>query len=367
MSTLLKDIYSPFFYNKFSDSLTHVIDSFDKQKFIADIFDKDFNDKELKERMRHTSRVLHQYFPTDYSQVVELIKKIIQQLRQDQFKDNVLEFMFFPDYIELYGIDDYENSVLALEFVTQFVSCEFAVRPFILKYRDRMMQQMLTWSLHENYRVRRLASEGCRPRLPWAMALPELKKDPGPVLLVLENMKNDTSEWVRRSVANNLNDIAKDNPERVIEIASAWKGISKETDAIIKHGCRTLLKQGHIEILKHYGLKSNMVEVSGFKILTDQVRIGESLEFIFEVSNNDLEAQTIRLEYAIYYKRLNKLASKKVFKISERVFRANESICFQRKHSFKLITTRKFYAGLHQLSLIMNGQEKQILDFELIG
>ncbi|MGY0037975.1 DNA alkylation repair protein [Pedobacter sp. NJ-S-72] len=133
--------------------------------------------------------------------------------------------------------------------ITQFISCEFAVRPFLAKYGGQMMIRMEKWSLHESHKVRRLASEGSRSRLPWAMAVPGLKKDPSPILPILENLKNDPSEWVRKSVANNLNDISKDHPEIVIAIANRWKGLSKETDAIIKHGCRSLLKQGHAKIL----------------------------------------------------------------------------------------------------------------------
>ena len=137
----------------------------------------------------------------------------------------------------------------AIEFITQFITCEFAVRPFLLKYGDKMMNQMRAWSLHKSHKVRRLASEGSRPRLPWAMAIPALKKNPMPVLTILENLKNDPSESVRRSVANNLNDISKDRPGMVLKIANAWKGQNKETDAIVRHGCRTLLKHGHPEVL----------------------------------------------------------------------------------------------------------------------
>ena len=148
-----------------------------------------------------------------------------------------------------------------------------------------MMLQMLEWSLHESYKVRRFASEGSRPALPWAMAVPFLKKSPALILPILENLKNDPSEWVRRSVANNLNDISKIQPEIVLEIAASWKGISSETDAIIKHGCRSLLKQGHADILLHYALESKHIELDHFLITTPTVQIGDSLAFSFFVKN----------------------------------------------------------------------------------
>ncbi len=140
-----------------------------------------------------------------------------------------------------------------------------------------------------------MASEGSRPRLPWAMAIPTLKKDPTPILPLLENLKNDPSEWVRRSVANSLNDIAKDHPTIVLNLVKQWADISKETDAIIKHGSRTLLKQGHTEILKHFGLDSRHVTVSNFNILTPNVNIGDSLSFSFTIKNNSKTEQKIRI------------------------------------------------------------------------
>ena len=153
----------------------------------------------------------------------------------------------------------------------------------------------------------------------------------------------------------------------VLDIAKKWKGQSKETDAIIKHGCRTLLKQGHIEILKHYGLASTNLTVTNFEILTPEVNIGENLEFTFTITNNQPDNQIVRLEYAIYYQKANGQLAKKVFKISEKTFLANEIISFHRKQSFRLITTRKFYSGQHQLSVIVNGAEKIKGHFNLAG
>ncbi|WP_316842928.1 DNA alkylation repair protein [Pedobacter gandavensis] len=365
MSTLLKNIYSPAFYQQLSEVLIKTLPSFDQQQFLFKIFDEEFEKKELKARMRHTANVLHQFLPVAYEERVELLVNIVQALRRTGKGEDSLAFMFLPDYIETYGLDDFENSMRAIEFLTQFVSCEFAVRPFMLKYSEEMLAQMIAWSLHENHKVRRLATEGSRPRLPWAMALPELKKDPRAVLPLLENLKNDPSEWVRRSVANHLNDIAKDHPDLVIDIAKRWKGKHKETDAIIKHGCRTLLKQGHVEILKHYGLDSENVKISNFQIATPVTPIGGDLYFSFDLFNELQEAQMIRLEYGLYYKRQNGTWSKKVFKISEKSYAGAEKLNISRKQSFKLITTRKFYPGIQRLSIIANGVEKLIKEFEL--
>lgn len=367
MSLLLKDLYSPAFYERLTNALNTTVPHFNKTEFIAQIFTPDFESKELKERMKHTTKVLHQFLPQDFPQTIELIKNTIEQFRIIGIGEDGLAFMFIPDYIETYGINDFKTSVKALEFITQFVSCEFAVRPFILKYEQSMLIEMQKWSLHESHKVRRLATEGSRPRLPWAMGIPFLKVDPSPILPILENLKNDSSEYVRRSVANNLNDIAKDNPDVVIEIAKSWAGLSSETDAIIKHGCRTLLKQGHSEILKHYGLDDTNIILSDFELLTSNIKIGEHLEFSFCIANENITEQKVRLEYAIYYKKQNGQNTKKVYKVSERLYAAKSKIKVIRKQKFVLITTRKFHLGDHQISIIINGSEKEIFNFELIA
>ncbi|GAA4340800.1 DNA alkylation repair protein [Mucilaginibacter gynuensis] len=364
---LLKDLYSEQFYNSLSAAVSAVLPSFGRAEFKRQIYTPDFESKELKERMKHTTRVLHGFLPAGYPEAVKAILNIVRQLQKTGIGEDGLAYMFIPDYIETYGLDDFDTSINALETITQFVSCEFAVRPFLLKYGQQMIDQMQAWSLHPNYKVRRFASEGSRPRLPWAMAIPALKKDPAPILPLLENLKNDPSEWVRRSVANNINDIAKDHPAIVINLATRWKGFSKETDAIIKHGCRTLLKQGHTEILSHYGLKSESIHLSAFEVLTPKVKIGDSLEFSFTVVNDNPESHTVRLEYGIYYKKANGQLNRKVFKISEKSYEPYAKVNILRKQSFRLITTRVFYTGGHQLSIIINGEEKEVKDFEVVA
>jgi len=363
----LKDIYSPTFYNQFSDVVKKVLTSFDEHQFTQQIFDKEWNKKELKDRMRHTTKVLHQFMPNDFVTATEIIKQIIVELRKNNIKESSLEYMFFPDYIETYGLQQLETSLEAIEFITQFTSCEFAIRPFIVQNESNTLAKMLQWSTHENHHVRRLASEGSRSRLPWAIALPSIKKDPTPILPILENLKNDASEYVRRSVANNLNDITKDNPNIVIEIANKWKGISKETDALIKHGCRTLLKSGHSEILSYYGLEdTTTINTENFKINTPKVPIGEAVSFSFNLKNLATKPKTIRLEYGVYYLRQNGSHARKVFKISERVYQPNEEKWVVKNQSFKVITTRRFYAGIHKVSLIVNGKEVVMEEFELV-
>lgn len=362
----LKDIYSPHFYDSLSMALKECIDEFESKKFIAAIFSNGFESMELKARMRHTTMVLHEFLPDDFKAAGKVLEKLISVLIEHNPEGEKLAYIFLPDYIEIYGIDNFETSIPLLEFTTQFISCEFAVRPFIVKYGDKMMQQMLQWSVHSHFKVRRLASEGSRPRLPWAMALPELKKDPTSLLPILENLKNDPSDYVRRSVANNINDIAKGHPEVVIALAKKWAGKSAATDAVIKHGCRTLLKLGNPEILKLYGLDTIGIIASGFSITTPIVEMGESVWFTFRVTNDTAANKTVRLEYAMYFMKSKGHLAKKVFKISERSYAPGETAIITRKQSFRPITTRVYYKGKHELALIINGLEMEALPFEVI-
>ena len=353
MAEPLKNLYSKKFYAHISEVFRDTIPDYDEKKFVKAIFTKEWKNYELKERMRHTSKVLHDFLPTKFSQAANILIKTCKALNHPPFTDYRLEFMFFPDYIEIYGIDDLKSSLKAMESITQLTSCEFAIRPFIIKYPIKSMDQILKWSLHKNLDVRRLASEGSRPRLPWAMALPEFKKDPSPVLPILENLKEDESEYVRRSVANNLNDISKDHPKVFLKIAKQWKGISKETDAIIKHASRTLFKAGDPAIMKFYGLDTKGVVVDNFKVLNSKVKVGEYLKFEFDLKPE--KKKYLRLEYAVHFLLKNGKQNKKVFKISEKDYTKRSVTRVERGHSFKPISTRTYYEGDHGVSVIVNG------------
>jgi len=365
MSYLLKNIYSPEFFGNLDPIVKATIPGYQVKKFNQPDCDKNWAEKELKDRMRHIATVLHHFLPHDFLAAAPVLSATIKELQKSTLSKASLQCMFLADDIERFGIDHFAAASALFEQLTPFSSCEFAVRPFILKYDTAMIDTMKSWSIHKNHHVRRLASEGSRPRLPWAMALPHLKKDPTPVLPILENLKKDPSEYVRKSVANHLNDITKDNPDTVLAIVKSWKGISKETDAIIKHGCRNLLKQGHPEILKFYGLNTKALVINDCSVLTKQVKVGEDLAFSFSVINSGKIAQYTRLEYAIYYLRQNGLYGKKVFKISEKLLVAGESLKVNKRQSFRLITTRKFYPGKQFVAVIVNGKESEKLPFRL--
>lgn len=367
MSTLLKDYYSPGFYQQFTSFAAHTVPGFEPEAFMQGIFTPGFEAMELKERMRHTATVLHRFLSPDFPEAASQICGIIRHMRQNGSVENSFPYLFFPDYIEQYGLAHLEASVQAMEEITQFISCEFAVRPFLVRYPAPMLAHMQAWAHHPHEGVRRLASEGIRPRLPWGMAIPYLKKDPAPIWPILEALKNDPSETVRRSVANNLNDISKDHPEAVLEVARRWIGLSPETDALVKHACRTLLKQGSRTALGLFGLSGEALSAPQAVLLTPQAVQGAYLEFAFTAENPSPAPRTLRLEYAVYFLLKNGTYYRKVFKISEREFQPGEKTEVTRRHSFRPITTRVYYPGQHRVAAIVNGSEGPACEFELLA
>lgn len=378
MAESFKNMFDKPFFGRFVNDLSLVLQNMSVDKFVTLVMDEEWENRGYKQRIAHITTVLHKFMPTEYKEAVAKIFKLLDcvkvrlldfsKIDDKNFNLLTLEYGVILDhYVERYGIEDYETSVKAIERITQFTTCEFVTHAFIVKYQDEMMKQMLAWSKHPHWGVRRLASEGCRPRLPWAMSLPKLKENPAPIIPIMENLKNDPSRFVRLSVANNLNDISKDNPQIVIALAKKWKGQSENIDWVIKHGCRTLLKQGNHEILNLFGLSLNdNISIGDFKILTKRIKMGDSIEFCFNLNNYNTEKRTIRLEYGIYYRKMNGEMTRKVYKISEKEYKGNSITEVNRKHSFRPITTRTFYPGIHQIAVIFNGCESGKCEFELV-
>lgn len=366
MSTALKDVYSSSFYKTLSQALEPLLPQWDEKNFLKIILTPEFQQMELKQRMSHTVWAMHEVLPKDYKKAVPILLACIENLKKAKQPEDSYFYMFLPEYVSTYGIDDVTTSLKALEKITQFTSAEFAIRPFILKYEKEVLPILLQWSLHKNYKVRRLSSEGSRPRLPWAMALPKYKKDPRPILPILENLKADENEIVRRSVANNLNDISKDNPDVFISIVKKWKGKNPSTDALLKHASRTLLKAGHKEILSLYGLKADSFSIEKIKVHTPKVVFGQHLHFSCQLTNTIKKPVVMRLEYKIYFQKANGTLAGKVFKISEREYSPLMSVEIEKKHTIKFITTRQYYEGHHEVAIIVNGIEGERYPFELV-
>lgn len=366
MPELMKDKY--YNYNRIYElalRIKAVHYSFRVDDFVNAIMDEAWSALELKARMRQITVNLEKYLQTDYEQALGILDRVIAGYPVGAVDSGLI---YFPDYVEVYGQDEchWDLSIAALERYTPFSTAEFAVRPFIIKDEKRMMTQMAAWAKHDNEHVRRLASEGCRPALPWGQALVSFKKDPSQVLRVLEQLKADPSLYVRKSVANNLNDISKTHPNLVAKIAKDWYGKHEYTDWIVKHGCRTLLKKGNWEVLSIFGYHDvGSVVIEGFVLSAASVSIGNDITFSFMISSKEIAK--VRLEYGVDYVKSGGKRSRKIFQISEITLKANGEKVYTKTHSFSDLSSRKHYPGIHSITLIVNGDERGTLDFHVLS
>lgn len=365
MPELLKNKINVDSLHKMASQIKTADSSFQDEVFIRDILDEEWEGLQLKARVRKMAVTLRQYLPSDYAQAVLILESVLAEEVQGVTN---LGLLCLPDFVELYGQaeENWDCSMAALERMTPYATAEFAVRPFIISDQKRMMKQMAVWAKHENEHVRRLASEGCRPQLPWGQALVCFKEDPQPVLQILRQLMADPSLYVRKSVANNLNDISKTHPELIINIAKNEYGKDERTDWILKHGCRTLLKKGNSELLKLFGFaKAERIRVSHFRLRQTSVFIGGNITFSFEIETD--KAARVRLEYAVDYVKVSGRLSRKIFQISEISLADKEKRAYVRNHSFADVSTRKHIPGLHSLTLIVNGTERGTLNFEVLA
>ena len=360
----IKNFFSPQFINELAQNIQAAYKKFDTKGFEAFIQDQTWDSLELKARIRHITLALGKFLPQNYVQAIAIINVAIEAY--GNWLDGFV--LFFPDFVEVYGQgeESWNTSMAALEKYTVHASAEFAVRPFIINHEERMMAQMRTWATSDNEHVRRLASEGCRPALPWGQALQSFKKDPSPVLPILEMLKDDPAMYVRKSVANNLNDISKTHPKLVADIAKKWYGHTENTNWVVKHACRSLLKKGDPAVLDIFGFgNASAVEIEDFALCSQTAAIGGDISFSFTVR---CKVDTkLRLEYAVDYVKANGKQNRKIFQISESEVRAGLIKPYVKKHSLANNSTRKHYVGKHAITLIANGAACKTYYFELMA
>ncbi len=314
---------------------------------------------ELKARVHHLIAALHTVLPVEFEQSAALLFAIKEHWDYGDGNDSLRGFAAWPviDYVAVYGLYHPEIALPLLKHLTPLFSAEFALRPFLIHHFEISYQQLQQWLDDEDAHVRRLVSEGTRPRLPWGQQLPRFIANPTPVLALLETLKDDPSDYVRRSVANNLNDIAKNHPDLVIQTCQRWQqNASQERLWIIRHATRSLIKQGHpgsFSLLGHTA--TPQLAPPQLRLMTTQLKIGETLNFSVTLHSRAAHPQSIVLDYAIHYVKANGQAKPKVFKLKNLTLAPGETVTLSHKRSFKAISTRRYYPGQHILELLING------------
>lgn len=351
---------------RISQALSQVLPHFPMQNFEESCLE-DLNKLELKERVSHIINILHQYLPADFKKASTILISISDVWNFGKVDDPLKSFAAWPliDYFSVYGLEHPKESLDGLMQLTHLFSAEFAIRPFIVKYPEYCHEQFTLWVKDASNDVRRLVSEGTRPKLPWGIQLKQFVVDPTPNLCLLDILKSDPSLYVRRSVANHLNDIAKDHPSVVIATCKKWrKDDSKEVNWVIKHATRTLVKKGCAEVFPLLGFTENpQITIEEIKLSNDVIKLGESISFDFDIKSDSNNLQNIVIDYTIYFVKSNGTQQGKVFKLKNITLKPNESMSLKKSFSFRPITTRKYYKGEHKIELLVNGNALLTKDF----
>jgi 3-methyladenine DNA glycosylase AlkC len=354
----LKEMFGHTFYKKLANTISSVHPPFSATRFVNEVT-HNIEELSLNQRMRKTSLILHQHLPENYRQAIGILKEVVPQLNGGYTS------LVFPDFVSQYGLSHFEESLDALKYFTSFGSSEFAIRVFLLQDFERTFKTMLNWSADENFHVRRLSSEGSRPRLPWSFKLDQVIKNPGITSPILENLKCDDELYVRKSVANHLNDISKDAPDHVLKLVNAWDKTHPHTAWIVKRGIRSLLKNGDKKSMNVFGLtKEVKVAIKKFSMANDVVRLNDILQFQFDVVSEKSKPQNLMIDYRIHYYKKSGIQSGKVFKLREITLPPGETISITKKQRFQDFTTRKLHSGEHVLEIIVNGEVVKRKRFE---
>ncbi len=311
---------------------------------------------ELKDRVRHLSAVLRRHLDADYgAAVAHILRALPPPLTSDRAV--TAAFVVWPlcQFVEDHGVDDPDISLPALYELTRRFSAEFAIRPYLLKYPGRTLDLLSEWAEDEDQHVRRLVSEGSRPRLPWGQRLHFLVEDPTPLLPLLEKLRDDPEEYVRRSVANNLNDIAKDNPDVVVDICRRWlKGASKDRKRLVRHALRSLIKQGHPGALELLGFGPPEVEIISFTG-PEQATIGDTVRLELSLRSTRDQQQNLVIDYALHSPGASGKTNRKVFKWRTTKVELGKDLQIRHSHSFRPVSTRLTRPGDYLFELLVNG------------
>jgi 3-methyladenine DNA glycosylase AlkC len=348
--------------------------AFDDKGFVA-VALKDFKSLEMKQRATQIAAALAAHLPSDVPRALKLLTETLRPLDSTgkpvaDASAGLAGMVIWPmgEYVARHGLDHVDDSLRALKALTIRSTAEFAIRPFLLRHPQKTLAFLKTWAKDSNAHVRRLVSEGSRPRLPWGLRLKDFVADPAPILPLLEMLKDDPSEYVRRSVANSLNDIAKDHPDLVAGLAKRWmKDASRDRGRLVRHACRTLVKAGHTKTLAALGFAAKpKITLQHFSISTTKVVFGTHAAFSVQLRSTGRSPQNIVLDYVIHHRKKNGATTPKVFKWKTISLKSGESLRLERRHPLRAITTRVYYPGRHRIEIMANGQVLDGRDFDLM-
>lgn len=377
MAASLKDFYSPSVVRQLGSALEKAHPTFDLELWNAAATDG-LEALSLTDRARHLMRCLHRQLPADYEAAVDILLRTlgpalppVEPTEKAATSAGMAPFFYLPHvyFVAEYGLDHFEASMRAQYELTQRFTAEFSIRPFLERHPQATLTRLKEWARDPSHHVRRLVSEGTRPRLPWAMRLRAFQQDPAPVLALLELLKDDASLYVRRSVANNLNDIGKDHPQILAETCRRWlEDASPEREWVVRHALRSAVKRGERGALEVMGAgEEAQVEVTGAGFLPAKPRKGGKVRFAAEVAAVAEAEQKLVIDLAVFFIKANGQVSAKVFKLKTVTLRHGERVVVGKTIDLSDLTTRKHHPGWHAVELRINGNAHPVGGFELLA
>lgn len=369
MAEAWRDSVGPPVVDWLGTALLQVHPTLDVGAFVSDCLDG-LAERELLDRGRHVAGVMARHLPADPTRSIPLVSASLAEPAPPTL--DAFRFLPHSAFIAERGLGAPEQSMAAMRELTRRFTAEFAIRPFLRARPDATLARLRTWATDPDEHVRRLVSEGTRPRLPWAARLDQFVADPSPVLDLLELLRDDPSAYVRRSVANNLNDISKDHPDLVRAVARRWLGEGEPTAArrrLVSHALRTLVKRGDLEALSILGMSGADVEVVGSSITPSEPRIGQKVAIEVVVRDTRVSGGPTRVavDVVVGFVKASGATSARVFKGGVRDLEPGELARVRCTVSVAQHTTRTHYAGLHPVWAQVNGRRQPIGDFQLVG
>lgn len=359
-----KHMISPEVVKRLAQAIEDVYPTFNSKEFQK--LSKKLGPLELKKRVLLITSELKIFLPKDY-------RKALGILVQAMDKSDLSGFALWPfsEYISQFGLDHFDDSLEAMYKLTQRFTAEWAIRPFILKDHRKVMNILKKWIDDESVHVRRWISEGTRPLLPWGQKIPLFVLDPTHTLLLLDKLRHDEELYVRKSVANHLNDISKNHPQVVIDILRMWEKDAptehrEKINWIKRHALRTLIKKGHPGALKLMGVGEKLsIRITEITLNKKKFKIGDKLTFEFEITSTSPKIQKLVVDYGIDFVKANGKKGKKIFKLKTFDLAPRNKILLKKVHSLKEITTMVYYPGIHHLTIQINGKVMKSIEFDL--
>jgi 3-methyladenine DNA glycosylase AlkC len=358
--------------------LARVHKGFDRAGFVAQAA-AGLLGMEMKARAMHMATALVDHLPPRFEHAAALVEAALAppnvgselgSLQTDQaHAAGLTGWVMWPlgEWVARQGLAHPERALQTLHALTQRLTAEFAIRPFIEAHPELVFKTLHRWCDDDSPHVRRLVSEGSRPRLPWGQRLKALVADPSPTLPLLHRLQDDPSDYVRRSVANHLNDIAKDHPELVVDwVAQHLVGASPQRQALLRHASRTLVKGGHARLLTLWGVGDAWLGTLRFSLAPKRLKVGDSLLLQLHLASTSAQQQTLMVDYTVHHVLANGGTSPKVFKGWQLVLQGGQTRALAKTHSLKPITTRRYHPGLHRVEVTVNGQVVAQQPFELL-